>query len=165
MGNFNEHLLQSQKNLEFLSKISTQLEDCWDWQVTVSFYSALHLINAHVVEKTGSNYLTHGRIDQIINPFATGSLARLDEEVYTSYNKLLHLSRRSRYLLNEKSKTEKSNPIQPVCATFSKHLEKAIIHLNVIIKFINRNYSQSFNKYRIKCIDLKGMKFEHFIID
>jgi hypothetical protein len=164
VGTFKEHIQQSQNNIRFLSKISTNLEDCWDWQVTVCFYSALHLINAHVVNKFGANYLSHSKVDEIINPFNATSIARLDEKIYISYTKLLQLSRRSRYLLSENFKKGDNLEIQIACATYSKHLKKAIFHLDVIINFVKNDYEEKFEKAEVRCIDLKGNSFENFTI-
>lgn len=126
------------------------------------FYSALHLINAHVVEKTGANYLSHSKVDEIINPYNRLSLAKLDENVYTSYIKLFQLSRRSRYLIPENFQKGAHQDMHDACSTHSKHLKKAIHHLNVIINFISKEYKESFPKTSIKCIDLNGLVFENF---
>lgn len=101
MGNFAEHILQSKNNLDFLAKVNKDINDRWDWQVTVNFYVAVHLINAHIVSKTTKNYLSHNQVSELINPYNGLSVAKLDEETYKSYVKLQLLSRRSRYLLNE----------------------------------------------------------------
>lgn len=148
----------------FLSKISTNVEDCWDWQVTVCFYSALHLINSHIVIKTGANYLSHSKVEEIINPFNKLSVARLDEKIFTSYIKLFQLSRRSRYLLSENFKKGNNLDILPASVTYSKHLKKAIYHLEIIINFIKNNYKESFPQVEVKCIDLKGLNFQNFRI-
>lgn len=162
MGTFNEHIKQSQKNLLFLSNISLSIDNCWDWQVTVCFYSALHLINAHVAQVADINYLSHKDVDVAINPYNKLSLSKLSEDVYTSYISLFNLSRRSRYLLNENGKT--GDPIQIACTTHSIHLKKAVYHLNVILNFVQETYKENFQKADIKCIDLNGNSFEHFNI-
>ncbi len=164
MGTFKEHIHQSQSNIGFLSKISTNLDNCWDWQVTVCFYSALHLINAHIVIKTDANYLSHSKVDELINPYNTISLAKLDEKIYMSYIKLFQLSRRSRYLLSENFKKGEKLGVQIACVTYSKHFKKAIYHLDIIINFIKNDYIESFERVDIKCIDLKGLSFENFSI-
>lgn len=164
MGTFKEHIHQSKRNLTFLSEISVNVSECWDWQVTVCFYSALHLINAHVVEKTGANYLSHSKVDEIINPYNHLSVAKLDESVYTSYIKLFQLSRRSRYLIRENFQKGERQDLHTACSTYSKHLKKAIHHLNIIINFINKAYKESFSKTSIKCIDLNGLVLEHFTV-
>lgn len=164
MGTFKEHIQQSQNNIRFLSKISTSIENCWDWQVTVCFYSALHLINAHIVDKTKANYISHSKVDEIINPFNQMSIAKLDEEIYTSYIKLFQLSRRSRYLLGENYNKHALSNTFSACATYSKHLKKAIHHLEIIINFIKTDYKESFSKADIKCIDLNGLAFQNFNI-
>jgi len=142
LGTFNEHIKQSRKNL--------------------LFYSALHLINAHIAKKTGNNYLSHKTVDTAINPYNDLSVSKLDEETYVSYITLFNLSRRSRYLLNESGKT--NDAIQTACATYSVHLKKAVRHLEVIIDFIKNDYNETFPKTEIKCIDLKGADFKNFDI-
>ncbi len=163
MANFKEHIEQSKKNFKFLSEISTSLSECWDWQVTTCFYTALHLINAHIVAKTGGNYLTHKQVDAMINPFNTIPVASLTEEVYLSYNKLFHLSRRSRYLLGENNSATKGSLIN-ASFTNSKHLQKAIYHLDKIADYINSEYKEEFPHVDIKCIDLNGRSFKYFKI-
>lgn len=163
MGSFSEHIDQAKRNFNFLSGISTSMNDCWDWQVTTCFYTALHLINAHIVAKTGGNYLTHNQVDGIINPYNQTSLGKVNEDIYLSYNKLFHLSRRSRYLLNENNSSPKGTLIT-ASFTNSKHLQKAIYHLDQIISFINTDYKEHFPQVSIKCIDLKGRSFNFFQI-
>ena len=101
MATFQEHIDQSNNNLDYLSNINNLINDRWDWQVTVSFYCALHLINAHIVQKTNKNYLSHSQVSSAISPYNLLSLSKVDEEIYLSYTKLFQLSRRARYLLNE----------------------------------------------------------------
>lgn len=164
MGNFKEHIDHSVKNVHFLSQINTTIDDSWDWQVTVCFYTALHLINAHIVKKTNSNYLSHNKVEEIINPFNQLSVAKLNEEVYMSYIKLFQLSRRSRYLLNENFKKSEKVDIHNANFTYGKHFRKAIHHLDIIITFINSSYDEQFPKVNIKCIDLKGLNFGFFSV-
>jgi len=164
LGTFSEHIEQSKSNIYFLSKINTNIENCWDWQVTVCFYSALHLVNAHIVQKMNANYLSHNKVDEIINPYNVKSLATLNEDIYMSYTKLFQLSRRSRYLLNENFQKNNKLDIQLGCVTYSKHLKKAIFHFDKILNFIKNDYNESFTKVEIKCIDLKGLQFENFSI-
>jgi len=162
LGSFSEHISQSKSNIDFLSKVNGNINDRWDWQVTVCFYSALHLMNAHIVSKTGNNYLSHNQVAEALNPFTTLSLSKLDEQTYLSYNKLFQLSRRSRYLLNENFNKGGVVSIQPACTTYSKHFQKSIYHLDKIIDFISINYGVTFGKIEIKCIDTKGITYSYF---
>lgn len=163
MGTFSEHIQQAKDNLQFLSNISTTIDNCWDWQVTACFYSALHLINAHLVKKTKANYLTHNKVNEVINPFNQLSIAKLDEDTYLSYQKLLHLSRRSRYLLGDNEKSNAAS-IKKACKTHSVHLKRSIHHLEKIIEFVNQTYKEEFPAVEIKCIDLKSLPFNYFKI-
>lgn len=162
MGSFTEHIIHSESNLDFLSKVNSSINDRWDWQVTVCFYSALHLMNAHIVAKTGKNYLSHSQVAEVINPYNQLSIAKLDEETYLSYNKLFQLSRRSRYLLSENFKKVKIVDVQPACITYDKHFKKAIYHLDKVITYISKNYSVAFKKTKVDCIELKGKGFSNF---
>lgn len=162
MGNFAEHINHSKSNLDFLQKINCSVNDRWDWQVTTCFYSALHMINAHVVDKTKKNYLSHNQVANMINPFEPLSVSKLDSDTYASYIKLFHLSRRSRYLLNENFKKGGSEEIQPISSTYSKHFQKSIYHLDKIMEFINKEYKVSFEIIKLDCIDIKGKEYKYF---
>jgi hypothetical protein len=164
LGNFSEHILQAKNNLVFLSEINKNINNRWDWQVTTCFYSAVHLINAHLVNKTGKNYLSHNQVAEHINPYNNLSVSKLDEETYLSYNKLHQLSRRSRYLLNENFKKKGVVDVQPACITYDKHLKKAIRHLDNVINYISKEYGAEFNPTQIKCIELNGLQFNNFKI-
>ena len=48
MADFQAHITQAKKNLQVLSEISLQINNSWDWQVTCSYYTAVHLMNAHL---------------------------------------------------------------------------------------------------------------------
>ncbi|SOS48551.1 conserved hypothetical protein [Tenacibaculum dicentrarchi] len=162
MGSFTEHITHSENNLDFLSKVNSNINDSWDWQVTVCFYSALHLMNAHIVAKTTKNYLSHSQVAEVINPYNQLSVAKLDEQTYLSYNKLFQLSRRSRYLLSENFKKGGIVDIQPACITYDKHFKKAIYHLDIIINYISKNHSVAFKKTKVACVELKGQTFSNF---
>lgn len=164
MGSFSEHIQQSKNNLAFLAKINNTISNNWDWQVTVCFYSAVHLINAHIVSKTSKNYLSHNQVAELINPFTQLSVSKLDEETYKSYHKLHQLSRRARYLLNENFQKNGIVDIQPACMTYDKHFKKAVFHLDIVINYISKNYGVSFSKIDIKCVELSGRSFSNFLI-
>lgn len=161
MGTYAEHINQAKKNFSFLSAINSNIDECWDWQVTVCFYTALHLINAHIVTKSNYNYISHSKVNKELNPFNDDSPSKLSEDIYLSYIKLFNLSRRSRYLLNDSF--DSSLPREDVLKssfTYSKHLKKAIHHLDNIIYFINREYNEEFPLVEIRCLDLNGLSFK-----
>jgi len=165
LGSFNEHISQANNNLEFLSQINNSSNPHWDWHVTTCFYIALHLMNAHIVEKTKGNYLSHSQVGQVLNPYSRLSTAKLDEDTYKSYNKLMQLSRRSRYLLNEGIRNEGQTDIQKACITYDKHFCKAIYHLDVVMQYLSKNYAVTFKSRSLTCIELKGRKFDHFTVN
>lgn len=164
MASFDEHITHAKSNLDYLSKINTYVNDRWDWQVTTCFYTALHLMNAHIAKTANKNYLSHTRVDQALNPYGL-SVAKIDTDTYSSYNSLANLSRRSRYLLTEnKTQIDNEVDIQRQCLTYSKHFKKAIHHLDKILLFFKKEYGADFGKTFLKCIDLNGLQFENFNI-
>lgn len=163
MGNFTEHIQKSKNNIVFLEKINNGVDNCWDWQVTTCFYSALHLINAHIISKTNKNYLSHNQVSDAINPYNQLSVAKLDEETFLSYNKLMQLSRRSRYLLNENFDKKGVVDVQPACLTYDKHFKKCVYHLDKIITFIKKTYNEEFDKKTLICVEFKGIEYDNFI--
>lgn len=161
MGSFSAHLLQAKTNLQFLQNVNSNISDCWDWQVTTCFYSALHLISAHIVDKTGKNYLSHSQVSNLINFEEQLSVAKVDEQTYISYKKLQLLSRRSRYLI-ALSEQSKGVSIQPVCLTYDRHFKKAIYHLDKVMDYVSSNYNVSFDVIDLKCVELKKDTYNHF---
>lgn len=164
MGTFTEHISQGKNNLTFLTDVNKNINDNWDWQVTVCFYIALHFVSAHIVSKTEKNYLSHTNINDAINPTTQLSVAKLDETTYLAYNKLYQLSRRARYLINENKKKTAGVDVQGCNLTYSIHFKKAISHLEVVMNYMTDNYAITFSKSEINCIDLKGLTFNNFKI-
>lgn len=145
-----DHIGQAKRNLAFLEQINKNAPTFYDWQVTVCFYSALHLINAHL-SHFNLQYRKHKDVKDALNPF-TLSPARLPENEYTAYTALQSLSRRARYLVNEKD-----GQIQSTQAflTYEKHLSKALKHLDTLMSYFNGRYQLNLNPIIIHCSELK----------
>lgn len=153
MASFSAHIEQAKKNLVFLGEITNSKN--YEWQVTVCFYAAVHLINAHLAIKLDQHYRSHGQVDHAINSRNKTSIARLTDELYLAYNKLHNLSKRARYLINENPDNKENNGF----FTYSVHLQKSIRNLDTLLKFFHETYKIDFNKIKVNCIDLKG-KYE-----
>lgn len=156
MPSFEEHLAQFETNLNFLSGINQKFEeDYWDWKVTVTFYSALHLINAHIVKIAGLHYRNHDEVRNAISPFNQLSPCKVSEEIFTSYRSLESLSRISRYLCNPKKSSSNSASF-----TYGKHFAKSIRQLDKIIAYMDEKYEDlEVGSIHISCVDLKN--FNH----
>ena len=76
-----------------------------DWQVTIAFYTSLHVIQGHLAE-SGIHPLTHEELKRNI---ASGSQHSLEPDRYAAYRELEHLSRRARYL-----QAGRKEPVLPV---------------------------------------------------
>ncbi len=157
MATFSEHINQAKSNLSFLGNITT-IEGSWDWQVTVSFYVAVHLANAHLAQKANLHYRTHADVDNALNFAQIMSPYRFNEQNYLAYRKLQNFSRRSRYLVND-NLSDKSKKAK---FTHSIHLSKALTHLNTLMDFIKEEYAITFEIIEINCVELKNKELEFF---
>ena len=150
MAQFAEHIQQAKDNLDFLEFINTRDNKHCDWQVTVCFYTALHLINAHL-SLFHMQYRKHVDVKDAINPRKLDSIQQgsaLPEAVYLAYMKLQSLSRRSRYLVNEKDGNLQHDQAY---LTYDIHLSRALRHLNTIINFFSKKYTTEFIAIKMKC--------------
>lgn len=134
MSTFAAHVQQAAENLRFLEHINATAPLHRDRAVTVSFYTALHLVNAHLAHQS-LQYRTHTDVKQAINPTRL-SPARLPEDEYVAYAALQMLSRRSRYLVNEKDVSQ----TQPAL-TFDQHLARAFRYLDRLLTYFVGRYN------------------------
>jgi hypothetical protein len=149
VAGFDDHIRQAKGNISILSEFNQKIENGWDWQVTITYYVAVHLMNAHLAKKANLHYKT---LEQVKNAlFSQTSVAKIPDDVYTSYVKLEGLSRRSRYLCHEDNSGQPQLPF----LTYDKHLKKALKNLDKIISFISKEYKINFNKANIDCIEIK----------
>lgn len=157
MADFSKHLSQAKRNLNFLGQIESK--NAYDWKVTVSFYTALHLMNAHVAQ-VNMHYITHWELDAIINPYNTISICKLDEDTYRDYKALLNLSRRSRYLLNE---NDPRADVEHAFFTDERHYKKALKHLNSIMKYMFNKYTNDFPITEITSVNINALDYFKFV--
>lgn len=161
MATFEDHITQANSNLSFLSLINQQKQTFWDWQVTVAFYVAVHIANSHISKKANLQYRTHEDVKNALNPYNSLSICRIPEAPYLCYTKLEGLSRRSRYLCNEKN----GNRSNDAHLTYEKHLAKAIRHLDCVLSYFGDLYGIKFNVIKITCQDIsKSDNLKYFII-
>ncbi len=147
MAKFEEHIKQAKQNLEFLSKVNHHIDTHYDWQVTICFYVAVHLANAHI-SKFGVQYRKHTDVNFALNPENKTSVCKLPEDKYISYIILHNLSRRARYLVNDKQDDIRNeNPF----FTYDKHLAKALRHLDNLLVYFMSFYDITFLPIDIKC--------------
>lgn len=156
MASFDQHIAQSERNIKFLEVINSNAPEYFDWQVTVCFYSALHLMNAHL-SKFGLQYRKHRDVNNALNFANATSMAKLPEDIYISYTALQSLSRRSRYLVNEKKLTEDN-----AAMTYEVHLTKAIRHLDKIISYFSTKYKVQINTCQITSNVIKAGDVQNF---
>ena len=158
MANFQEHVNQAKKNLEFLAQINKTVTNCWDWQVTVSFYVGVHLVNAHIAQKTNQHYRSHEHVNKALNPHEPLSITKLTEKDYLAYTKLQGLSRRSRYLCHDENPSQNEQAL----FTYDRHLAKALRCLNTLLVFMQQEYGIQFDSYSLNCIDIGKQNYAYF---
>ncbi len=149
MASYESHIEQAKKNLAFLIDINSSDSIHWDWQVTVCYYVAVHIANAHLAKVANLHYRTHEHVKNALSPNPL-SIAKLPQEIYLSYAKLEGLSRRSRYLCHD----DPENKSDVGFFTHDRHFSKAIKNLDKFLSHFATLYGISFGKLVIKCADL-----------
>lgn len=165
MASFDEHIKKAIENLQFLETINSHANSHWDWQVTVSFYVAVHLANAHIAQVANLHYQSHTAVIAALNPLKPITVGMEFPEIeYLAYVKLKNLSRRARYLCHEDlhSSDPSGEAAKKQHLTFDKHLSKSLTHLETIMAFINKTYAIPFKKTTIDCIELRGKPLKYF---
>ncbi len=152
MASFLEHIEHAKKNISFLNLINNSHNSFWDWQTTISYYVAVHLINAHLANCADLHYRSHEDVRLAINPFNQMSTCKLPEKIYLAYTNLQLLSRRSRYLVSDK----KGNMTTDACFTSDKHFAKAVRHLDILMSFMKSKYPDI--EFEVSTIDCDRIK-------
>jgi hypothetical protein len=158
LAKYEDHIAQAKRNLTFLVSINNSIQDSYDWQVTACFYTALHLVNAHL-SKYGLQYRKHKDVNFALNFANPTSPARLPEDEYISYTALQSLSRRSRYLVNEKDHNIGSIE---AFLTYDKHLARSLRHLNKLLEHFSALYKIEFPLTSVKCPEIKAGELKYF---
>jgi hypothetical protein len=99
MADFQAHITQAKRNLAILSQISLNVNDSWDWQITCAYYTAVHLMNAHLAKTVNLHYRTHVDVKKAL--YNEAWPCKVSDDVYTAYSILENYSRRARYLCHE----------------------------------------------------------------
>jgi hypothetical protein len=150
VASYEAHIDQAKKNLSFLVEINSKPSLHWDWEVTVCFYIAVHIANAHLAKVANLHYRTHESVKIALSPNPL-SITQLPEDIYLSYAKLEGLSRRSRYLCHNEPK---KNDAETAFFTYEKHFSKAVKNLDKFLNHFSNLYGISFGNPLIKCADL-----------
>ena len=150
MASYESHIEQAKKNIVFLSQTYSINSNFWDWQITISFYIGVHILNAHLAKSADLHYRTHEAVKNAINPYNPLALHNIPEDIYLSYAKLEGLSRRSRYLCHDDYSNKGTNAF----FTYEKHFAKAVKALDKIILYFNIKYDLNINDIEIICPEL-----------
>jgi Rad3-related DNA helicase len=152
LASFDEHILQAKSNLKFLEETNSKCQSFWDWQVTTSFYIAVHIVNAHLAKIGNLHYRTHEDVKNAINPHRPMAIGKVDEAIYLCYVKLEGLSRRSRYLCHGSAENHETNGH----LTFDKHFSKAIRKLDILLTHFNDRYDLALPATTVKSPELSS---------
>ncbi len=150
MASFENHIEQVKKNLSFLQQTNCIKLEFWDWQVTISFYVGVHVVNAHLAYVGNFHYRTHEHVKHEINPYNSKSDCTIPQDIYLDYVKLEGLSRRSRYLCDNNSQNKDSN----AHFTFDKHFAKSVKCLDRLLNYFDKRYNLGIKNIQIQCIEL-----------
>lgn len=150
MASFQNHIDQAKKNVAFLLQSNSNKNEHWDWQITISFYIGVHIVNAHIAKVADLHYRTHEDVKNALNQFSTLSLCKIPEDIYVDYARLEGLSRRARYLCHD----DYANKGTQAFFTYDKHFGKAIKCLDRVLDYFNTQYDLGLKELKIVCPDL-----------
>jgi hypothetical protein len=157
MADFQAHITQAKKNLANLSEISLKINDSWDWQVTCAYYTAVHLMNAHLAKTVNLHYKTHVDVKKAL--YNDAWPCKIPDDIYTSYSILENYSRRARYLCHENID---SNDDTKAYLTYDKHLKKMLKNLDDILVYFTKTHNITFQKVGIDCVEIRGITLNYF---
>lgn len=93
-----EHLEQVEHNTELLNFLDEKSKsNYFDWKITITFYTAVHLIHALSRKKKRKIGREHKVINPNLDPSNSQAVMPLDYEAYQAYIDLYQSSRRARY--------------------------------------------------------------------
>jgi hypothetical protein len=161
LPSFDAHIKHVRHNLTTLQQFNAAMPECFDWQVTMCFYTAVHLVNAHLA-KFGLHYQSHENVKNALSPFMPVSVSKIPEDEYAAYVGLQHLARRSRYLVNEKDQKNKDE--EQAHLTYDKHLTKACRHLDTLLKFFAEKYNLAFDQAEVEGTGLNHNETLKFLV-
>lgn len=142
----------------FLENINRDSNSFWDWQTTVCFYVAVHLVNAHLAAKADLHYRSHTDVSNALDPFKPLNICAFPEDIYVAFMNLQWLSRRSRYLISER----KVDASKEAHYTSNKFFARAIRNLDKLLKYIDTQYECSLPKVTVTCDRLKSETLNYF---
>ena len=151
MASFDEHISQVKRNLSFFKTVNST-ENFFDWQATICFYCAVHLVNSRIAKEAGLHYRSHEDVKNAISPYNTTSICKIDDKTNVAYLALEKISRRARYLCSDSN----SNVPEKAFLTYDKHVAKAIRHLNTIMEYFNTQYDLNFEIIKVKNVEIKS---------
>jgi uncharacterized protein (UPF0332 family) len=161
LASFTDYVQQAKNNFVFLENLNCNIPNKYDWEVTVCFYVAVHIVNAHL-SNHGYEYRSHSEVNHALNPHNVLSIGKLPADIYASYIALLNLSRRSRYLVNDNTSNSTTTP-RTASFTYEKHFAKAVRHLDKIMKYFCDTYPHvTFTKIQIRCLSINAGEIFHF---
>lgn len=155
MAEFDEHVAQAKRNLSILYDVHLKVSDSWDWQVTIAYYAAVHLMNAHLAKRLNLHYNTHEKVKNAL--FKQLSPCKIPDDIYAAYIRLEGLSRRARYLCHENGDNSTDEHL-----TYDRHLKKSLTNLDRILTYFNKLYRIEFQVFSLDFIEIKNSSLNYF---
>jgi hypothetical protein len=137
---------QAEKNLRILEDISREIRSCTEWQITICFYAALHLVKAHLAH-CGFDCGDHTQLFGYLSGEDEKS-TEVDSTLFDHYQALYKMSRRARYLFPKGGNpASNSSNVAPVFT--DQDLFVALGYLSEVMEFSSSKYGDKFRDYEI----------------
>lgn len=153
MAGFTDHITEAKKNLKVLKVLNSAKEIDYHWQITLSYYSALHFINAFLSDVSNVHPGNHQLLKDYIEPNSRSTMTRLSCDLYSAYNHLEIISRKARYLCDNNGKSCERGFFPN-----EKDFHRAIKYLDQTIDYIVAKYSISIDTIELVTNESKYTK-------
>lgn len=136
---FEDHVHRAKSNLEVLAVLNRYAHLDYSWQVTLCFYTAVHLINSHLLYSAGETFKTHVSTLDRIDPGSAMNVNAVSLTAFKAYLRLHNRSREARYLCKVNDSGHVVRNHQGVVRMKHRHLIQCVSDLDaVLIDFTSR---------------------------
>ncbi len=153
---------QAEKNLRILEDVSREIRSCTEWQITIAFYAALHLVKSHLAH-CGFDCGDHTQLFGYLSGEDEKSTA-IEPTLFDHYQALYKMSRRARYLF-PKGGNPAPNSSNTAPIFTDQDLFVALGYLSEVMAFYAKNYEVKFREYTIcAAVDAPPTPIQYFKI-
>jgi len=143
VARFEDHVHRAKCNLEVLVVLNRHSHVDYSWQVTLCFYTAVHLINSHLQYSAGKTFKTHLSTLDRIDPGSAMNVNAVSLTAYKAYLRLHNRSREARYLCKVSDSGHVVRNHQDAVRIKHRHLIQCVSDLDIILVDFTSRYPEA----------------------